>query len=246
MLKKMSFLICSGLLVAACSLNPAVPVMGEYDIYEVDIKELSGLCLSRDGKSLLACGDKGVVKSISFDGQTSDLWVYASDMEGVTVNPSDGDVYLAIEGAQEVHLLSAPDYDKQSVLFKVQDAASYDNSGLEAVEYYKDDVLFVGSQKGANLWQFRLDGTMVSRISLSDFASEIAGLCYEDETGWLWVVDSKKAKMSVCTVDGELLATYDLSFVDNAESVCVDRERNCVWVGSDEDATKLYRISFKF
>ena len=49
-----------------------------------------------------------------------------------------------------------------------------------------------------------------------------------------------------CTVDGELISTYDLSFVDNAESICVDRANECVWVGSDEDNTKLYKIDIDF
>lgn len=235
------------LLALSCAENPETPLMkGDYTVYEVDIKELSGLCLSRDRSSLLACGDKGVVKSISFDGKTNEIWTYASDMEGITLNPSNGDIYLAIEGEQEVHLLLSPAYDEQTPLFTVQDALGYKNSGLEAVEYYKDDIVFVGSQKGSCLWQYRLDGTMISRISLSAFASEIAGLCYDVEAGCLWVADSKNAQMFICTVDGELISTYDLSFVDNAESICVDRANDCVWVGSDEDNTKLYRIDFDF
>lgn len=235
------------LLTMSCADNLEIPaMMRDYTVYEVDIKELSGLCLSHDRSSLLACGDKGVVKSISFDGQTEEIWTYASDMEGITVNPSNGDIYLAIEGEQEVHLLSSPAYDEQTSLFTVQDASGYGNDGLEAVEYYKDDIVFVGSQKGASLWQYRLDGTMISRISLSAFASEVAGLCYDAEAECLWVTDSKKAQMFTCTVDGKLLSTYDLSFVDNAESVCVDRANNCVWVGSDEDNTKLYKIDVDF
>lgn len=239
--------IFSILLVLSCADNLEIPMMmGDYTVYEVDIKELSGLCLSQDRSSLIACGDQGVVRSISFDGQTEEIWTYASDMEGISVNPSNGDYYLAIEGEQEVHVLSSPAYDEQTVLFTVQDASGYKNNGLEAVEYYKDDIVFVGSQQGANLWQYRLDGTMISKISLSAFASEIAGLCYDVEADCLWVTDSKKAQMFTCTVDGELISTYDLSFVDNAESICVDRANDCVWVGSDEDNTKLYKIDIDF
>jgi hypothetical protein len=63
---------------------------------------------------------------------------------------------------------------------------------------------------------------------------------------WLWVIDSNFVKIYICTVDGKLLATYDLEDIENAESICVDREINCVWVGSDEDSPKLYRYSFEF
>lgn len=225
-----------------------IPVIGEYKVYSVDINELSGLCMNKDKTYLLSCGDKGVIKSISFNGETQDIWTMASDMEGITSDPTTGDVYLAIEGLQEVHKLAAPAFSSQTRVFAVKDAVDgyYDNSGLEAVEYYEDGVLFVGSQKGANLWQYDLDGTMLSNVSLSSFASEIAGLCYEPETGWLWVTDSKKSKIFICNPNGTLIASYDISFIDNAESICVDRSRGYVWVGSDEDDTKLYRFDFKF
>ncbi len=234
-------------MILGCDKNP-IPVMGEYSVVEVDVKELSGLCFNNDASELLACGDKGVIKTVSFDGVAEEFWVSPSDMEGITMDPSTGDIYLAIEGKQEIHLLSAPEYSSQTVAFAVKEAVEgrYDNSGLEAVEYYKDGILFVGSQKGANLWQYKLDGTMVSKISLSSFASEIAGLCYDPQSGRLWVTDSKKAKIFVCSPDGNLLATYDISFIDNAESICVDRRNDCVWVASDEDDTKLYRIAFRF
>lgn len=234
------------ILTTACAKTLDIPVMHDYTVYEVEVQELSGLCLSMDKASLLACGDKGVVKSLSFTGQATDLWAFASDMEGLTINPSDGDIYLSIEGKQEVHRLSAPDYHEQTVMFAVQEASGYKNNGLEAVEYFKDDILFVGSQQGANLWQYRIDGTRISMISLSAFASEIAGLCYDDESGYLWVADSKKAKIFMCTVEGKLLATYDIQYIDYAESVCVDRKHDCVWVGSDEDSSKIYRIEFDF
>lgn len=237
------FSFVSVLLLTAC-----LPEMGECTVYDVDVEELSGLCLAADGSALLSCGDQGVVKKISFTGQVSDLLEYDADMEGMTVDPSSGHIYICVEGSQKVCRLDAPDYETLSTVFHVKEAVDddYRNSGLEGIDYYKDDIVFVGSQRGANLWQYRLDGTMISKISLSGFASEVAGLCYDPEGDWLWVVDSDRARMYICTVTGDLVATYDLSGVENAESVCVDRKRNCVWVGSDEDSPKLYKYSFSF
>jgi hypothetical protein len=34
--------------------------------------------------------------------------------------------------------------------------------------------------------------------------------------------------------------------VENLESICVDRERGCIWVASDVDQPKLYRLEFEF
>lgn len=239
-----SLILCIS--ATACSESVQLPEMGDYTVYEVEISELSGLCFSKDKTCLLACGDKGVVKSISFEGLASDIWSGSADAEGITVDPVSGDIYLAVEGKQEVHRIAAPDYKERTQMFAVEEAVEgkYDNNGLEAVEYYKDDVIFVGSQKGATLWQYRLDGTMLSKVSLSSFAAEIAGLCYDSQTGYLWVADSKNAAIFVCEPDGTFIAGYDVPFIDNAESICVDRERDCIWVGSDEDDTKLYKISF--
>ena len=225
-----------------------MPVMGEREVFDVDVEEISGICLSADRTTLLAIGDQGVVKQISFDGEVTDVLSYYADMEDVTLDPNTGDMYIASEWDQSVLKLDAPDYQVCTTLFYVQEAIddNYRNSGLEGISYYKDDIFFVGSQEHANLWQYRKDGTMISKISLSEFADEIAGLCYDPVADWLWVIDSNFVKIYICTVDGKLLATYDLEDIENAESICVDRERNCVWVGSDEDEPKLYKYAFEF
>ena len=234
--------------ISACENDYKIPVMGDRVVYDVDVEEISGLCLTADKSALIACGDKGIIKKITFDGEVSDIFAQKADMEGVTVDPRTGNIYIAVERAQTVAVLQAPDYTDYSVVFPVQEAVDgcYWNDGLEGVEYYKDDILFVGSQMDANLWQYKSDGTMLSKISLSGFATEIADLCYDPVADWLWVIDSVAFKIFICTVDGQLLATYDVSDIENAESICVDRERNCVWVASDEDAPKLYRYSFDF
>ena len=57
--------------------------------------------------------------------------------------------------------------------------------------------------------------------------------------------DSEACKLFV--FDGEvteLQAIYDVSFIGNAESVCVDHQRGCVWVGDDGSTSKIYKISF--
>ena len=241
------FVLTCILSVLSCGKN-AVPVMKGHVVYDVDVEELSGLCLNADGSMLLSCGDQGVVKAISFDGEVTEILLQDADMEGITLDPSTGDLYLAIEGDQEIYMMSAPDYSEAVPVFAVREAIenNYWNGGLEAVEYYKDDILFVGSQTEANLWQYRFDGTMISKVSLSGFASEIAGLCYDSVADQLWVTDSNRRKIYLCTPEGTLLATYDLPYVENLESICVDRERSCVWVGSDEDSPKLYRLDFVF
>ena len=61
----LSFLISAmALIVSSCSdsTDYAVPAMGDYTIYEVEIGELSGICFNKERTGFLACGDKGIIK----------------------------------------------------------------------------------------------------------------------------------------------------------------------------------------
>ena len=226
-----------------------MPVMGAYKRYNVNVEEISGICLNKDKTALLACGDQGVLKEIDpNDMSVKTIWTRDADMEAITLDPRTNDLYIGIEYSQKVYKLAAPDYQKHSSIIYVQEAIDneYNNSGVEGIAYWKDDLVFVGTQWGANLWVYKLDGTKVSKISLSGFADEIAGLDYDPVGDWLWVVDSNYKKFYICTTAGKLLATYDVSFISNAESICVDRDRNCVWIGSDESSPKIYKFEFQF
>lgn len=231
-----------------------MPVMGTYTKHNVKVEEISGICLNKDKTALLAVGDQGVLKEIDInDMSVKTVWTRDADLEGITLDPRTNDLYLGIEYSQKVYKLDAPDYQKHSSIIYVQEAIDkgYDNSGVEGIAYYKDDLVFVGTQWGANLWIYKLDGTMVSKTSLSGFADEIAGLDYDPVADWLWVIDSNYKKIYICKVTEKpfavkLLATYDVSHISNAESICVDRDRNCVWVGSDESSPKIYKFNFTF
>ena len=225
------------------------PVMGTYKRYNVDVEEISGICLNKDKTALLACGDQGVLKEIDPNTMAvKTIWTRDADMEAITLDPRTNDLYIGIEYSQKVYKLDAPDYQKHSSIIYVQEAIDkeYKNSGVEGIAYWKDDLVFIGTQWGANLWVYKLDGTMVSKTSLSGFADEIAGLDYDPVGDWLWVVDSNYKKFYICTVEGKLLATYDVGFISNAESICVDRDRSCVWIGSDESSPKIYKLEFTF
>ena len=230
--------------------NPSgMPVMGGYKKSNVNVEEISGICLNKDKTALLAVGDQGVLKEINPNTmEVKTIWTRDADMEAITLDPRTNDLYIGIEYSQKVYKLDAPEYQKHSSIIYVQEAIDkkYNNSGVEGIAYYKDDLVFIGTQWGANLWIYKLDGTMVSKTSLSGFADEIAGLDYDPVADWLWVIDSNYKKFYICTVEGKPLATYDVSFISNAESICVDRSRNCVWVGSDESSPKIYKFDFQF
>ena len=245
-----------------------VPVMGSVEfskkLKKSDMEfvvELSGLCLSKDKDFLWGVGDNGNVYKIHFDGTYENHWSYEADMEGVTMDPATGDLYLCIE-PKRVYKMTDP-YTSKTTLFDVAEAADMGNSGLEGIAWYKGD-LYLGSQTGATLWKYSVSGNKLqdkrSLRTVAPTLSEIGDLCYDAVNDWLWVIDSNGSSSSVPDLkpyslylfDGEaskLLATYDLSsFANwNPEAVCVDHEHNCVWVADDcgdNYPSILHKISF--
>ena len=232
--------------------NPNLPVMGSCQVLNVPVEELSGLCMNRDTTGFWAVGDEGDLCRVSFTGAVTPVLRTHMDLEGITIDPATGDLFLAVEGDQMVCRVAAPGFNVIDTLFYVQEAVErdFDNSGLEGIAWYKDGLLFVGSQEDALVWIYKTDGTLVRRIRLLDETSrieEVAGLYYDAQKDWLWVTDSDAAKLFIFKVSNfELLTYYDVPSIDNAESICVDRAHGCVWVGSDEDTPQLYRFNFSF
>jgi len=226
--------------------------MGSVQVLAVPVEELSGLCLNKDQSGLFAVGDEGALCAVSFEGGVQTLLSSRLDLEGVTLNPATGDLYLAAEGDQMVCRVPAPGYDTLDTLFHIQEAVTrnFENNGLEGITSYQDSLVMVGSQEDALVWTCRLDGTLLSRISLKDETSlieEVAGLYYDAPKRWLWVTDSETKRIFIFSVgDFDLVASYEIPSIENAESICVDRLHKCVWVGSDEESPKLYRINFTF
>lgn len=228
------------------------PEMGACQVIKAKVEELSGLCMTKDSTALWAVGDEGAICKVSFSGVVTPVLKTRLDAEGITLNPITGDLYIAVEGDQMVCRVKAPDYQTLDTLFYIKEAIEedFDNNGLEGISFYKDSLLFVGSQEDALLWTCKLDGTIVSRRSLMDETSlieEIAGLCYDPVKNWLWVTDSDACKLFLFSAETfDLLASYDIPSIENAESICVDRTHGYVWVGSDEDSPKLYKFTFTF
>lgn len=232
-----------------------MPVMGSYKriVFETSqVVELSGLHLSKDKAFLWGVGDEGYLyKFTGIDGDVSAItpetvWTYSADMEGVTLDPDTGNLYLAIE-PKRVYRVSPPLYNSKTTLFDVEEAADMGNSGLEGIAWHKGD-LYLGAQSGATLWCYTLSGTKKWKKQLGQIApgiTEVGDLFYDETTDLLWVSDSEAFKLFVFDGDvTKLKAIYDIKFIGNPESVCVDHARGCVWMADDGSTSKIYKISF--
>jgi hypothetical protein len=224
-----------------------LPEMGDYEIVNTECPEVSGLCLAPDGNGLLAASDENGVYQISWDGKTTAFYTEERmDCEGVTMDPATKDVYYIVERKQEVHRLAAPDYDKSELLGVISDVGLGTNDGLEAITFYKNGTLMVGNQwKPIRLMRFSVnEGKVTSYHDLTAGTTEIADLYYDPVRDVLWLSDSEQRILHLCSLDGEVLASWPVPFIDNPESICVDHEHGCIWMG-DDTTSKIYKISFK-
>ena len=227
------------------------PVMGEYSSVDVDVLEISAVCPSADNSFLYAVSDdvkegKGGLYSLSFDGsEVKHIYDVARDCEGLALNTDTGDIYLAIEREQAIVRLSAPDYQKAEDICVIENAGFNTNKGLEGLCYYKDNLLFVGNQVPAELRIVSCEtGETVGEPIILPVTTEIAALWYDSEKDYLWVSDSNRGTLYIYSLEGEVLQSYSIKFIRNAEGLCVDKERSCIWISSDGD-DKLYKIDFQ-
>lgn len=247
--KFLSIFTISLMMLNACTdkEGPIIPIQGDYVKYTVDIQELSGLCLNLDKSFLWGVGDPGTLERITFDGKSRKVLSRSFDMEGVTLDPETGDLYICCEPAS-VYKVVAPDYKVTKSALYVEEAKDYGNSGLEGISCYKDGMILVGSQTGANMWAYKLDGTKVWRKSLRSVAAgikEIADIFYDSVKDRIWIIDSETQSIFLFNGDAtEHLATYEVGFGGNCESICVDYDNSCVWIADDDSPSRLYKIEF--
>lgn len=235
------------------------PVHGNtYEKYSVKIQELSGLCLNTDESFLWGVGDQGTLSKISFDGTVETLFSTAADMEGVTINHETGDLYIGCE-PNYVFKCKAPEYKSLESVFTIPEAQYYENSGVEGIAWYREDMLLVGTQVDANLWAYKYEGldekgneiwTKVWKKSMRGIAvgmTEVADISYDPVKDQIWIIDSNTHSVYLFNGDAtEHLATYKAPYGGNEESVCLDYSNDCIWVANDASPSALYKVDFIF
>ena len=248
---------------------PKMPEMSKLTKYAVSFNELSGICVNTDGDFVWALGDGSEICRVSIDGKlleraglktTSNSTI---DSEGLSINYDTGDILI---GGEPNVVCRIPQKDIENIfkestfkgvesLFSIADAKGFGNAGLEGFTYYKKNaeghgLAYAGTQTGSYLYLCDLEtGEVLWRKGLREMhtvITEIAGLCYDPLTDWLWVIDSESHKFFALTGDGEkLLGAYALKTKSNEESICVDHKNQCIWVGDDYGSTSyVYKYEF--
>lgn len=186
------------------------------------------------------------------------------DCECVTLNKLTGDIYYGQErdakdfkGAS-VYKIAAPGYDKEELVVTFEkDIIPDGNNGIEGLTWVNGDNFIVGregrwstrtkSQSLEPLMIFYSESKGVTgRIVPPAEIKQIAEIVYDDVRDCLWILDGDYDRILYrCSMNGEVLDRFPIPDIENAEALLIDRANSCIWIGSDEVPSKLYRIGFR-
>lgn len=213
----------------------------QYSVYQTGVSELSSLCfnLKRDG--FYAVSDEGKVFELSLDGSTRSVLYNgnAEDWEGIDTDGKT--IYLMEETKSAVYTLSGGKPSKLASITIPDGGAK--GKGPEGI-MYANGILYVGNQAEPNRivkYSVAEKKALPGYTDIAFVYKYISDLCYDETDNTMWIIDSKARAFYHSTLDGELLATYHIDFVEQAEALVIDHERSCAWVGCDITA-KLYKI----
>ena len=218
------------------------------DIDKQHLLEPRGICYHARRNTLFVVSDEGEVAEIKKDGTPVANYIVKGDLEGITVVPETGLLYIAVEG---VDVILEFDPERGEVLrrfpinrefkgdpnFLQKKVDEYDN-GIESLafvtnpEHPEGGTFYVGNQWDppvimevlVPLKSTRAAEAEAKIIRVLPFRmDDPADMYYDPLTGLLNIVDDADNIFVEITLDGKLVRQY--AFLgDNQEGLCRDDE----------------------
>ncbi len=209
--------------------------------------EPSGICFHPLRKTLFIVSDEGEIAEIKTDGIPVFNLKIPGDLEGITVNPQSGLLYIVKEG-DDVILEFDPDKREVRRIFPInrefqgnpnflQKQKGYDQ-GIESISFVSDkDHPEGGTFYAGNQWDppFIIEILVPLRSSRAETAEariirvlpfkmdDPGGMYYDSKTGHLNVVSDAYNILVEITLEGKLVREY--AFLgDNQEGIAKDDE----------------------
>jgi hypothetical protein len=237
--------------------------VGQID--ETGFNEPSGIVWHPDRGTLFVVGDEGELAEFTTDGERLQYRKLdtSRDLEGITVNPATGLLYVAVEGEERIIEVDpgnlAPRREFQ--LPREQDGVVLfreGGQGIESVTFVPDveqpggGTLFVGNQTFEDVAdgdqsfvvQVELprtsDGTDVRILSWFhvDFI-DIGAMTWDRSTGHLLVVGDALNVIMECTTSGKVIRIRALTG-DNQEGLALDGE-GMMYIAQDSGGIIKFR-----
>ncbi len=220
------------------------------DIDRQNFPEPSGIVYHPRRNTLFVVSDEGWVAEIQKDGTPVAQYRVPGDLEGITLNPETGLLYIAAEGV-DVILEFDPERGEVTRRFPInrefqgnpnfleKQVGRYDN-GIESIAFVPDSkhpeggTFYVGNQWDPSMIMEVLVPLKSSRAGEAEAKiirvlpfqmDDPAAMYYDPETGLLNVVSDADNILVEITLSGKLVRQY--AFLgDEQEGICLDDEGN--------------------
>ena len=218
--------------------DPAVPSLVEIDTVDLSgVPEPSGLALDIDGVHLWTVSDRtGTIYRLTLSGtRVATLDVGGQDLEGITVDPADGTLYVTEEGlGQVLH------FDREGNLLATLTPAGLPemgNSGLEGITIdTSNGHLFLLKEKNPGLLVEIDTSGQVLAVTELVFADDYSGLAYDATLDQLLVVSDQSATLTWCNTEGAAIKTL-ATHLDKGEGIAIGPTGDVYYVVSDSRET---------
>jgi len=266
-MKTKLFLLISLVFVISCSstnYSPSIRFPYEWldvqgfggDIDQQNFVEPSGICFHPQRKTLFVVSDEGEIAEIETDGTPVFNLKIPGDLEGVTVNPQSGLLYIVCEG-RDVILEFDP--DKKEVIrkfpmnrefegdpnFLQKQEGGYDN-GIESIAFVSDEnhpeggTFYIGNQWDPScimevlvpLKSSQTETAEARIIRVLPFKmDDPAAMYYDSKTRLLNVVSDADNILVEITLEGKLVNEY--AFLgDEQEGITLD-DKGYLYIAQD-------------
>jgi len=226
------------------------------DIDQQNFTEPSGICFHPQRKTLFVVSDEGEIAEIETNGTPVFNQKVPGDLEGVTVNPQSGFLYIVYEG---MDVILEFDPDKKEVIrkfpinrefegdpnFLQKQEEGYDN-GIESIAFVSDEnhpeggTFYVGNQWDPScimevlvpLKSSRAETAEARIIRVLPFKmDDPAAMYYDSKTSLLNVVSDADNILVEITLEGMLVNEY--AFLgDNQEGITLD-DKGYLYIAQD-------------
>jgi uncharacterized protein YjiK len=218
-------------------------------VHPLNIKDPSGLTLDSSGDFLWTVSDQsgGFVYKITFQGDIiGNLSYRGDDMEGITMNPNDGTLWVAEERLREIVQL-----DMEGNVLKRVDIPVLvvnENDGLEgiAIDPVTEHFYIVNEKSPREFIELNKEFEVVRRVPI-DFRSnfrldDLSGIFYVSENREFWIVSDESMRIVVTDFELNPLRSYELGR-RKFEGIAVDIRVGRVYLVNDEE-DRLYVFSY--
>ncbi|REL24276.1 hypothetical protein DYD21_18885 [Rhodohalobacter sp. SW132] len=215
-------------------------------IHSLEISDPSGLTLDVSGDFLWTVSDDSgdFIYRINFEGEMLEIITgyRGDDMEGITMNPNDGTLWIVEERLRQIVQLTTDGEVLQSVDVPV-DSTNL-NDGLEGIAWnpQNDHVYILNEKNPRRFIELNAEFELVRSVTI-DFdpphdMSDLSGLFYLHDDEEFWFVSDESKKIVVTNIHLNPIRGYRLDR-EKFEGIAVDRSNHRLYLVNDEE-DKLY------